>query len=70
MTPTDILTFYPTQDAAAKAIGVTQGAVSQWRINGSIPYLRQLAYQKATRGKLKASLDHAPMADRKRAVTA
>jgi len=64
MTPAQLLDFFPSQQTAADAIGVSQGAVSQWVQAGAIPYLRQMAIQTATRGKLKARLEDAPQHER------
>ncbi len=53
MKPTDLLTHFTTQRAAADAIHVTQGAVSQWIKAGRIPWARQLQIERITGGVLK-----------------
>jgi DNA-binding transcriptional regulator YdaS (Cro superfamily) len=68
MTPPDLISHFGTQQLAASAIGVTQGAVSQWVIAGSIPYLRQLAIEIATNRTLKASMAHAPEHERRKVL--
>lgn len=54
MTTEEAITFYGSQDALAKAIGVKQPTVSGWGENPPLP--RQIDIEVATGGKLKADL--------------
>jgi|DEB0MinimDraft_10_1074344.scaffolds.fasta_scaffold134013_1 hypothetical protein len=53
MTYKQLIRHYGTQVNAAKAIGVTKGAVCQWQHTG-VPILRQYQVELLTNGKLKA----------------
>lgn len=53
MTPNELIQHYGTQQKAATAIGVTQGAVSQWVSAGGVPWDRQLQVEHMTGGALK-----------------
>lgn len=44
----------PSQEALAKQIGVSQGAISQWKKAGEIPVFRQIQIEMLTSGELKA----------------
>jgi len=52
MTTDEIIRHYKTQEAVAKALGITQSAVSQW--DERPPMLRQYQIQVVTRGELRA----------------
>lgn len=55
MKPTDVIAALGgTQEATAKALGVTQGAVSQWVQAGRVPLLRQYQIETLTHGALRA----------------
>ena len=56
MTLDDLFRFYKaaSQEALAEQIGVTQGAVSQWKAAGEIPIDRQLRLEALTQGALRA----------------
>ncbi len=59
MTMDEVLSFYRhKQSNVAAAINITRNAVSRWYINDSIPYDRQCQLQIASKGKLKADLEH------------
>lgn len=51
MRTSDVLAYYRTATAAARAVGVTKSAVSQW--GEFVPEGKAYRYQKITRGKLK-----------------
>lgn len=54
MTKQDVLDFYGGTVRAAKALGRTKGAVSQW--SEDLPLNLQFEIEGRTRGKLKADL--------------
>lgn len=54
MTSKDVLDYFETQAAIAKALGITQSAVSQW--DDRPPMLRQYQIQVLTQGKLRADV--------------
>lgn len=54
MTKQDVLDFYGGTVRAAKALGRTKGAVSQW--SDDLPLNLQYEIEGRTRGKLKADL--------------
>jgi len=60
MKPTDLLTHFETQQAAADAIKVTQGAISQWLKAERIPWQRQLQIERITGGALKHNPQDVP----------
>lgn len=53
MTPDQVISFFETQEKAAKALGITQQAVARWVASGEVPSLRQYQIEKVTNGKLK-----------------
>jgi len=53
MTHKDLIEFFGSQAAAARAIGIKPPSVADWKANG-IPYLRQLHIERVTFGKLRA----------------
>ena len=53
MTYEQLIEHFGTQAAAARALGVKQPSVSEWKKNG-IPEDQQLKAQKITKGKLPA----------------
>jgi len=53
MTYDELINEFGTQDAIAKAIGVTQSAVANWKSRGRIPFHCQYLLEKATRRRLK-----------------
>ena len=46
----EVLAYYGTQVQLAKALGITQAAVAQWR---EVPMLRQYQLERLTGGALK-----------------
>jgi hypothetical protein len=54
MSPADLIEFYGSQKAAAKALGVSFKTVSMWRRRGFIPNGRQYQVQLVTLGRLVA----------------
>ncbi len=52
MTTDEVVDYFETQEAVAKALGITQSAVSQW--DDRPPMLRQYQIQVLTRGELRA----------------
>jgi DNA-binding transcriptional regulator YdaS (Cro superfamily) len=54
MNPAQVIKFFGGVGATARALGLSQPAVSVWKRNGRISYLRQLQIQEVTNGKLKA----------------
>lgn len=55
MKPNDLLTYWPTKTAIAKAFGINKPSVSQWFSEGKIPVTRQFQAQILSKGKLKVS---------------
>jgi len=53
MKPNDLLTYWPTKTAIAKAFGIHKPSVSQWFSENKIPITRQYQAQILTKGKLK-----------------
>ena len=53
MTHEDLIAFYGSQTAVARAAGISSASVSQWKTDG-VPESRQLEFQKLTKGKCKA----------------
>lgn len=53
MTYDDVINHFGTQLAAAKALGLSQSSISDWKRVG-ITNLRQLHVEAVTKGKLKA----------------
>ncbi len=62
MTYADLIDYFGSQGAAARALGLSQPSVCEWQEKG-IPLPRQAQYQLITRGKLKADLPE-PAAER------
>ena len=54
MTTQDVLDYFQTHGAIAKALGITQSAVSQW--DDRPPMLRQYQIQVLTQGGLRADV--------------
>lgn len=52
MTKDEAVEHFGTQEALAKALGITQGSVSLW--GDSVPWPRQLQIERITEGKLTA----------------
>lgn len=53
MNYSDLIEYYKSQGAIAKAIGISQPSVCEWQDKG-VPENRQLQFQKLTEGALKA----------------
>lgn len=49
----DLKAFFGSYKAAAEAIGLTLGAVSNWKGKGIVPELRAREFDEVTGGKLK-----------------
>ena len=56
MSPKQLVEFFGTQTAAAKALGIEQPTISGWVTDGEIPIIRQYQIELATNGALRASL--------------
>lgn len=54
VTPADLISFFRTQAAAARALGCAQSTIAEWVTEGRVPEGRQYQAQLATKGKLKA----------------
>jgi DNA-binding transcriptional regulator YdaS (Cro superfamily) len=54
MTPTQVIKHFGGVHATARALGIRQPSVSEWRRNKKVPYFRQLDIEKLTKYKLKA----------------
>lgn len=54
MTHADLIQHYGTQTEIARVAGITSASVSGWKESG-VPEDRQLFFQKASGGKLKAA---------------
>lgn len=52
-----VIKYFGSQVEVAKALGVQQPTISNWRTRGRIPHLQQLRLEHITKGKLKASPD-------------
>lgn len=65
MTLNEVLDHYGGRDqrginlVVAAALGVEPAAISNWKARGFIPYRTQCQIQVATKGKLKADMNHA-----------
>ncbi len=53
MQRTELLAVFDSYKDAAHAIGVTLGAVSNWKKTGMVPELRAREFEEVTGGKLK-----------------
>jgi DNA-binding transcriptional regulator YdaS (Cro superfamily) len=51
----NVIKHFGSQALAAKALGLTQPTISNWKARGKIPHLQQLRIEHATGGKLKAN---------------
>ena len=54
MTANDLIEFFGTQTAAARALGCAPSSFNEWLTIGYVPDGRQYQAQIATKGKLKA----------------
>jgi DNA-binding transcriptional regulator YdaS (Cro superfamily) len=54
MTFTQVVSHFGSQIAAARALGVSQPTLANWKARGKIPQLQQLRIEHATGGKLRA----------------
>jgi DNA-binding transcriptional regulator YdaS (Cro superfamily) len=54
VTVDQVIQFFGSQSAAAKALKVTQPTISNWKTRGSVPPLQQLRIESQTQRKLKA----------------
>lgn len=52
MLKADVIDYFGGVGSAAKALGITSNAVSQW--DDAVPLLRQYQIERVTSGKLKA----------------
>lgn len=60
----DVIRHYKTLRDAAKRLKVSRQTIYNWATDGGIPYAMQLQIQHDTKGKLVASMDHAPRRER------
>ncbi len=56
MRKADVIAYFKTQTAAAKAVGCTKSAVNQWDEDRPIPLDRAIRAQAASNGRLKLDL--------------
>ena len=56
MTTDDLVRYYGTQAEAARAIGLSQAAISRWAVEGEVPIARQCQYELLTSGTLRADM--------------
>ena len=56
MRKADVIAYFGTQTATAKALGVTKSAVNQWEEDRPIPLKRAIRARTASRGDLKLDL--------------
>lgn len=56
MTPSDLLKFYGTKTAIARAIGTQKQAVHGWFLRDTVPLEAQTKFEVATNGKLRADV--------------
>lgn len=56
MRKADVIAYFGTQTAAAKAMGCTKSAVNQWEEDRPIPLERAIRAQVASNGDLKVDL--------------
>lgn len=54
MTVDELISFFGSISATARALGVKDPSVSEWRATGVVPELRQYQAELATNGRLKA----------------
>lgn len=54
MTPEQLISHFGSVSATARALGVKDPSVSEWKTSGIVPDLRQYQAEIATKGKLKA----------------
>ena len=54
MTAKELISFFGGVAAAARALGVKDPSVSQWKATGVVPELRQYQAEIASGGRLKA----------------
>ena len=53
----EAIAYFGGVSATARKLKIKQPAVSRWRRNGLIPWLRQLQIERVTRRKLKADAE-------------
>lgn len=65
MTVEELIGYFGSVSATARALGVKTPSVSEWRATGAVPRLRQYQAELATGGRLKADVpaDQAPRAE-------
>ena len=54
MTVEELISYFGSVSATARALGVKDPSVSEWRVSGVVPELRQYQAELATGGHLKA----------------
>lgn len=54
MTADELISHFGSVSATARALGVKDPSVSEWKTSGEVPELRQYQAEIATGGKLKA----------------
>ena len=58
MSPKEICDYYGSIRAAARAIGISRGAIHKWIDKGYVPIKRQIHLEALTNGDLKAEFDN------------
>jgi DNA-binding transcriptional regulator YdaS (Cro superfamily) len=56
MAPHEVISFFGTQVAASKALGISQPSIAMWVEVGIVPEVRQYQIELATNGQLRADL--------------
>ena len=56
MSPKQVIDFFGSQVATARALGIEQPSVSAWLKTGEVPMDRQYQIELATNGQLRADL--------------
>lgn len=56
MTYDELITYFGSQKAAAKALSLRQNTLSTWRARGYVPPRQQVRVQSMTRGWLRAEV--------------
>ena len=70
MRPKDIASVFTTQMEAARAIGVSKQAISQWKRRKKIPLAQQIALETASEGRLRADVPDSFVKNRQKKLIA
>jgi hypothetical protein len=60
----DVIKHYKTLRDASKRLKVARATIYNWATDGGIPLAMQMQIEHDTKGKLVASMDHAPRRER------